>query len=94
MLELNPTDKEFTKNAYHVQLGYYLSFDGIIYANCEQDVIDRLIDAYDNQDHIGWFLSDDELQEMSDDEKEGYICGGNYCRYMSFHWHELRITKE
>lgn len=90
---LNPDDKGYNSRCYHIQLGYYLSFNGIIYASCEQDAIDLLIDAYDNEDHIGWFMSDDELSELSDDERECLIYGGNYCKYMSFGYEQLRMTE-
>lgn len=90
---LNPDDKGFYSRCYHVQLGYYLSFNGIIYASCEQDAIDLLIDAYDNKDHIGWFMSNNELSELSDDEKECLIYGGNYCKYMSFGYEQLRMIE-
>lgn len=90
---LNPDDKSFYSRCYHVQLGYYLSFDGVIFASCEQDAIDLLIDAHDNSDHTGWFMSDNELLELDDDEKECFIYGGNYCKYMSFGYHELHIAE-
>lgn len=90
---LNPDDKGFHSRCYHVQLGYYLSFDGVIYASCAQDAIALLIDAYDNEDHIGWFMSDEELAELSDDERECLIYGGNYCKHMSFGYEQLRITE-
>jgi len=90
---LNPDDKGFFSRCYHIQLGYYLSFNGVIYASCEQDAIDLLIDAYDNIDHVGWFMSDVDLNELTDEEKEGLIYGGNYCKYMSFGWEQLRITE-
>lgn len=90
---LNSDDKGFYSRCYRVQLGYYLSFNGVIYARCEQDAIDLLIDAHDNEDHIGWFMSDDKLAELSDDEKECLIYGGNYCKHMSFGYDQLRIIE-
>jgi len=93
MIILNAEDKGYYSRCYHIQLGYYLSFDGIIYASCEQDAIDILIDHYDNDEHTGWFMSDDELAELSEDEEECLIYGGNYCKYMSFGYEQLRITE-
>lgn len=90
---VNPDDKGFYSRIYRVQLGYYSSFDGVIFASCEQDAIDLLIDAHDNLDHTGWFMSDDELLELDDDEKECLIYGGNYCKYMSFGYDQLRILE-
>lgn len=88
---LNINDKEYTKRVYHVMIGVFKSFEGIVYADCEQDAIDSIIDYWQETEEKtpGYFLSEKEIQ--GEKYLDDYIYGGNNCRYLSFPYHELRI---
>ena len=74
-------------------------------ASCLQDAIDVLIDYFDtaNKEAIenggvapygGYFLTDEEQREHGrDGNLEGFLDGGNYCQYLSFQCHEVRVQE-
>ena len=100
MIELHD---ECFYNRFTIELLY--GGEHSIDASCLQDAIDVLIDYFDtaNREAIenkelapyrGYFLTDEEQQEHDDDDNlDSFLYGGNYCQYLSFQWHEIRVTQ-
>ena len=94
---------EFYDTGFIIELLYGGEYE--IDASCLEGAIDVLIDHFDtmNKEGVkagglaplrGYFLTDEEVEEYeNDNELENYICGGNYCQYLSFQWHEIRVTE-
>jgi len=66
-----------------------------VYADDLGTAEDILIDYfYSKKDKLkGYFLSCDDISEMSEDELSHYIQGGNYGVYLSFQYHELYLQE-
>jgi hypothetical protein len=76
-----------------------------IYASCLQDAIDVLIDYFDTANkealedkaiapYSGYFLTDEEIKEYEEEDRlDEFLYGGNYCQYLSFQWHEVRVQE-
>lgn len=92
---LNPSDVNFYDNAYDITIGVHCSIHYVVLADSEQEAIDTIIDHYHDKkkDYEGFFLSEEDLQEMKEEEKDQYIYGGNYCEYLSFAYSEMRIKQ-
>lgn len=92
---LNPQDETFYDNAYDITIGVHCSIHYVVLADNEQEAIDTIIDHYHDkkEEYEGFFLSDDDIEEMTDDDREQYIYGGNYCEYLSFEYSEMRIKQ-
>ena len=90
---INISDKYYTDRFYIIELlhgGRYR-----IFADCEGDAIDVLIDyfcKYKNK-FKGYFFTGDELAELTEDDIQSYIYGGNDCKYITFHYHEIRLSE-
>ncbi len=94
---------EAWRNRYEIELLYGGKYS--IDANCLQCAIDGLIDYFDmaNKEALesggiapysGYFLTDEEQREHGrDGNLEGFLYGGNYCQYLSFQWHEVRVQE-
>jgi hypothetical protein len=90
---ININDKSFTDKFYIIELLHGCTYR--IFAYNEADAIDILIDyfcKYKNK-FKGYFFSSDELSEFSEDDIQNYIFGGNYCKYITFQYHEIRIKE-
>ena len=101
MIELHD---ECFSNRFEIELMYGGRYS--IDASCLQDALDVLIDYFDtaNREAIaidtaapyrGYFLTDEEQQEheFEGEELDEYIYGGNYCQYLSFQYHEMRVME-
>jgi len=66
----------------------------LVSAQHEGDALDEVIDYWELAGYNGYFLTDEEIQEL---EQAGYldeyIQGGNHGRYTSFTSYEIRIEK-
>ena len=90
-------------NRFTIELLYGGEYS--IDASCLQDAIDVLIDYFDNANkeaiknygiakYNGYFLTDNECKEHDDDGNlDCFLHGCNYCQYLSFQWHEIRVTE-
>lgn len=87
---LNPNDIAFYDKVYHVEIGYYYSISTVVYADCEQDALDVLIDSLDKELTPGYFLNESDTEEA---ELGEFISGGNNGAYLSFTNDEMRITE-
>ena len=92
-LVINNSDKCFCDKYFLMSLhlgGHYK-----IYADDLGTAEDELIDYfYSKKEKLkGYFLSEDDMTEMSEDELEHYIFGGNCGVYLSFQYHELYIEE-
>ncbi len=90
-IKLNDDEKCFYDKAYSIELLYGGLYE--INANYEGDAIDILIDYFvENKDRFrGYFFTEDELTELSEDDIQSYVFGGNECKFITFQYHEIRI---
>ena len=96
MLVLNSDDKDYTQNKYIVVIGVFRSIDCHVYADNEQEVIDTIVDYYEERetDYVGFFLTPEEIEELEQESRlEDVVQGGNHGRYMSFDWSEVYIKQ-
>jgi len=79
----NDWSEKFWNNNYRI----IVSAQGVeffVNADNEQEAIDYIIDyCEDNLPGLLW--DDEDLYEMTEDERDEYICGGNHGRYLSTH---------
>lgn len=92
---LNIDNKPYVDHAYHIQIGVYNSIDWIVFADNEQEAIDLIIDHYWDQkeNYPGYFLTNDALDELTQDQLNSLIYGGNNCVYLTFECNEMQITQ-
>ena len=92
---LNIENKSYASHAYHVELGYYHAVNTVIFADNTGDVLDILIDHLEENEekHPEYFMSDSDESLLSEEEREDFICGGNYGRMTTFTVEELRIRE-
>lgn len=92
---LNPSDSSFYDNAYNITIGAHCSIWYVVLADSEQEAIDTIIDHYHDKkgEYEGFFLSEEDLESMTEKEKDQFIYGGNYCEYLSFEYSELLIKR-
>jgi len=93
LIKLNNEEKCFYNRAYTIELLYGGIYE--INADCEGDAIDILIDYFcENKDKFrGYFFTDDELAELTEDDIQSYVFGGNDCKYITFQYHEIRLKE-
>ena len=91
IIKLNDDEKCFYDKTYTIELLYGGVYE--INSNYEGEAIDILIDYFcDNKDRFrGYFFTCEELAELSEDDIQSYVFGGNDCKYITFHYHEIRI---
>ena len=90
---VNIDDKDFTDKFYIIELLHGDRYR--IFADYEGDAIDILIDyfcKYKNK-FKGYFFTSDELADLTEDDIQSYIFGGNDCKYITFHYHEIRLRE-
>jgi hypothetical protein len=51
-------------------------------ADCEQDALDELIDFFEA---MGWAGLVSDGSDLSEEEREEYVCGGNHGLYLTAH---------
>lgn len=80
----NPDDIDFWKHTYIIRTegSTFMAF-----ANHEQDAIDYMIDYCEEQQYNGLVCS---MNDIPDEEIDGYIVGGNHCLVLTTNYH---ITK-
>jgi hypothetical protein len=87
----NDWSENFWKNNYRI----LVSAQGIeffVNADNEQEALDYIIDyCEDNLPGLLW--DDEDLDEMNEEEKDKYICGGNHGRYLSTHNIHIETVK-
>ncbi len=92
-LVINNPDKCFYDKYYLMSL--YLGGSYKVYAYdlgmAEEELIDYFYSKKNSLE--GYFLSEDDKQDMSEDELQNYIFGGNYGVYLSFQYHELYLEE-
>ncbi len=91
---LNPSDRAFYDNAFRVTIGYYTSIDTVVYADCEGDALDTVIDDMESKEkeNPGHFLTAAQADHLPLSVLEDTIQGGNHSRYLSFDNEELKIV--
>ena len=80
---INPDDEDYAnKNLYKVWLS---AVGGVLYvfAQDESEVLDIAVDYAEEKGWEGYFCSDEEIDEMSDEEIEELICAGNHSRFLN-----------
>jgi hypothetical protein len=92
-LVINDNDKHFCDKYFLMSL--HLAGSYKVYADDLGIAEDELIDYfYSKKEKLeGYFLSEDEQNDMSEDELENYIFGGNYGSYLSFQYNELYLEE-
>lgn len=80
---VNNDDRQYFDNAYAVSIYNYDSMMYGVYANCEQDALDVVVDYLESEGKTGLFYDLDEVEEM---EKDGYadmfVVAGNHCHHL------------
>ncbi len=90
---ININDKYYTDKFYIIELLHGSRYR--IFADCEGVAIDILIDyfcKYKNK-FKGYFFTGDELAELSEDDIQSYVYGGNDCKHITFHYHEISLSE-
>ena len=71
---------------------YLINIDGICFTanqGCEQDAIDEIIDWCERR-LPNFLLSDKEVEEKTETEREECICGGNHGRYIKADYLDIK----
>jgi hypothetical protein len=77
---VNKDDFKYFDHAYKVSVHMYDNHYFGVYADCEQDALDRVVDYLEEKELTGYFYDQEEREEL---EKEGhediFIVAGNHC---------------
>lgn len=80
---INKDDFKYFDGAYKVSIHMYDDKYFGVYADCEQDALDRVVDYLEETSRTGLFY---DLQEVEEMEKEGYsdmfVVAGNHCHHL------------
>ncbi|AEZ50451.1 hypothetical protein F400_gp004 [Bacillus phage BCD7] len=87
---VNPNDIEYFDTSYIINY-HNDKMDYIVYANCEQDALDALIDFLVAREETGLLYTREIIEEWNDDIDD-YVSAGNEGRYYVCTAY-LRITK-
>jgi hypothetical protein len=77
---VNP-DEGIWSNHYLIAIDYFKVY--YVIADCEQDALDILIDYCEERNYQGYFYTDEDLEEMTQEEQDDLLIAGNHCRYIS-----------
>ena len=81
---VNDSDYQYFDSAYKVSVHNYDNQWYGVYANCEQDALDEVVDYLESQGKTGVFYTHEEVIEC---EKDGYvdmfITAGNHCHNLN-----------
>jgi hypothetical protein len=77
---VNPDESIWDKH-YLVCIDYFKVY--YVIAQCEQDAFDILIDYCEERDYKGYFYSDEDIEELTEEERQDLFVAGNHCRYIS-----------
>jgi hypothetical protein len=77
---VTPDETIYDKH-YLICIDYFSVF--YVISDNEQDALDTLIDYCEEREYKGYFYSDEDLEELTDEEREELLVAGNHCRYIS-----------
>lgn len=76
---VNP-DENIWNNHYLVCIDYFSVY--YVIADYEQSALDILVDYLEDNNCQGYFYTDKEIEEFSDQEREELLVAGNHSRYI------------
>ncbi len=83
---INTNDRKYFNNLYKISLYNYSDNYYLVYANCEQDALDILVDHLEEIKENGHIYTYEQLLNYGMTELEidtNYVSCGNYCNYVS-----------
>lgn len=91
---INPEDHDFYDNAYKVSLHYYDNNWFGVFASCEQDALDIVVDYLEEKGLTGMFYT---VEEVEEDERNGncdnYFVAGNHCHYLDAEYTQIEQVR-
>lgn len=93
---LNPENKEYAENAYHIQIGAgyaALAFDGLVLENTLEDAMDEIVSYFsDNNIHIEQDRT--VIENMKENEREYTLSYSDGSVYTTLLWSDVVLVKE
>ena len=94
---INLNDRKYSNNLYKISLYNYSSNYDLVYANCEQDALDILVDHLEEIKENGHIYTYEQLLNYGMTELEidnNYVSCGNYSHYVNVeHLNIIEITE-
>ena len=78
-------EEKFWKHSYRVHLHEFDTEGLLVNADCEQDALDYAVDHAERMGWEGCFCSEEELEEMTEAERDDTITVGNHGKTLSSH---------